>query len=208
MANIVVVGAQWGDEGKGKIVDVITPHVDVVVRYQGGNNAGHTVVVGREKYVLHSIPSGILHPGRRCVIGCGVVVHPALAHRGDGVPGAPRGDPRRQPLHLQERAPDHALPPRPRPRLGGQAGGPAHRHHGQGRGPRLHGQGRARGHPHGRSPRRAPLPGEAGGEPRPDRTGCCGRSTTRRPSASRRSSLPTCASRAGWPPTSRTPRSS
>jgi adenylosuccinate synthase len=76
MANIVVVGAQWGDEGKGKVVDVITPHVDVVVRYQGGNNAGHTVVVGREKYVLHSIPSGILHPGRRCVIGCGVVVHP------------------------------------------------------------------------------------------------------------------------------------
>jgi adenylosuccinate synthase len=76
MPNIVVVGAQWGDEGKGKVVDVITPHVDVVVRYQGGNNAGHTVVVGREKYVLHSIPSGILHPGRRCVIGCGVVVHP------------------------------------------------------------------------------------------------------------------------------------
>jgi adenylosuccinate synthase len=76
MPNIVVVGAQWGDEGKGKVVDVITPHVDVVVRYQGGNNAGHTVVVGREKYVLHSIPSGILHPGRRCVIGCGVVVDP------------------------------------------------------------------------------------------------------------------------------------
>ena len=76
MPNIVVVGAQWGDEGKGKIVDVITPHVDVVVRYQGGNNAGHTVVVGREKYVLHSIPSGILHPGRRCVVGCGVVVDP------------------------------------------------------------------------------------------------------------------------------------
>src|SRR5439155_26185173 len=59
--NIVVVGTQWGDEGKGKVVDVITPQVDVVVRYQGGNNAGHTVVVGREKYVLHSIPSGILH---------------------------------------------------------------------------------------------------------------------------------------------------
>jgi len=76
MPNIVVVGVQWGDEGKGKVVDVITPHVDVVVRYQGGNNAGHTVVVGREKYVLHSIPSGILHPGRRCVVGCGVVVDP------------------------------------------------------------------------------------------------------------------------------------
>jgi adenylosuccinate synthase len=77
MPNIVVVGAQWGDEGKGKIVDVLTPQVDVVVRYQGGNNAGHTVVIGREKYVLHSIPSGILHPGCRCVVGCGVVVDPA-----------------------------------------------------------------------------------------------------------------------------------
>jgi adenylosuccinate synthase len=76
MPNIVVVGTQWGDEGKGKVTDVLTPHVNVVVRYQGGNNAGHTVVVGREKYVLHSIPSGILHPGRRCVIGCGVVVDP------------------------------------------------------------------------------------------------------------------------------------
>ncbi len=77
MSNIIVVGSQWGDEGKGKIVDVLTPHVDVVVRYQGGNNAGHTVVVGREKFVLQSIPSGILHAGRRCIIGCGVVVDPA-----------------------------------------------------------------------------------------------------------------------------------
>jgi len=76
MPNIVVVGTQWGDEGKGKVVDVITPHVNVVVRYQGGNNAGHTVVVGRDKYVLHSIPSGILHAGCRCVIGCGVVIDP------------------------------------------------------------------------------------------------------------------------------------
>ncbi|HEV8585171.1 MAG TPA: adenylosuccinate synthase [Methylomirabilota bacterium] len=74
--NIVVVGAQWGDEGKGKVVDIITPHVNVVVRFQGGNNAGHTVVVGRDKYVLHTIPSGILHNGCRCVIGCGVVVDP------------------------------------------------------------------------------------------------------------------------------------
>src|SRR3989338_11181701 len=88
MPNIVVVGVQWGDEGKGKVVDV-------VVRYQGGNNAGHTVVVGREKYVLHSIPSGILHPGRRCVVGCGVVVDPgslieemeALVQRGGTLDG-------------------------------------------------------------------------------------------------------------------------
>ena len=77
MPNIVIVGAQWGDEGKGKVVDVITPHFDVVVRYQGGNNAGHTVVVGREKFVLQTIPSGILHAGRRNIIGCGVVVNPA-----------------------------------------------------------------------------------------------------------------------------------
>jgi adenylosuccinate synthase len=76
MPNIVVVGMQWGDEGKGKVVDCIAPLVEVVVRYQGGNNAGHTVVVGKEKFVLQTIPSGILHPGRRCVIGCGVVVDP------------------------------------------------------------------------------------------------------------------------------------
>jgi adenylosuccinate synthase len=77
MPNIVVVGAQWGDEGKGKVTDVLAPYVDVVVRYQGGNNAGHTVMVGREKFVLQSIPSGILHPGRLCLIGCGVVIDPA-----------------------------------------------------------------------------------------------------------------------------------
>ena len=76
MPNIVVVGTQWGDEGKGKIVDILAPHVNVVARFAGGNNAGHTVVAGREKYVLHTIPSGILHPGCRCVIGCGVVVDP------------------------------------------------------------------------------------------------------------------------------------
>src|SRR5438128_7830054 len=76
MPNIVVIGTQWGDEGKGKVVDMLAPHVNVVARFAGGNNAGHTVVVGREKYVLHSIPSGILHPGCRCVIGCGVVVDP------------------------------------------------------------------------------------------------------------------------------------
>src|SRR5439155_280524 len=77
MPNIVVVGAQWGDEGKGKVVDVLAGCVDVTVRYQGGNNAGHTVVVDKEKFVLQSIPSGILHPGCRCVIGCGVVIDPA-----------------------------------------------------------------------------------------------------------------------------------
>jgi adenylosuccinate synthase len=78
MPNVVVVGAQWGDEGKGKIVDLLTEYADVVVRFQGGNNAGHTLVVGGQKTVLHLIPSGILHPGKACVIGNGVVVDPEV----------------------------------------------------------------------------------------------------------------------------------
>src|SRR3989442_14778662 len=74
--NIAVVGAQWGDEGKGKIVDLLTPHFSTVARYQGGHNAGHTVYVDGRKFVLHLIPSGILHPGVTCIIGNGVVVDP------------------------------------------------------------------------------------------------------------------------------------
>jgi adenylosuccinate synthase len=74
--NIAVIGAQWGDEGKGKIVDLLTPHFAIVARYQGGHNAGHTVYVRGTRFVLHLIPSGILHPGVRCVIGNGVVVDP------------------------------------------------------------------------------------------------------------------------------------
>jgi adenylosuccinate synthase len=74
--NIAVLGAQWGDEGKGKIVDLLTPHFSVVARYQGGHNAGHTVFVNGRKFVLHLVPSGILHPGVLCVIGNGVVVDP------------------------------------------------------------------------------------------------------------------------------------
>ena len=78
MANVVVVGAQWGDEGKGKLVDLLTQYADVVVRFQGGNNAGHTLVVGGEKTVLHLIPAGVLHPGKSCVIGNGTVVDPEV----------------------------------------------------------------------------------------------------------------------------------
>ena len=78
MANVVVVGAQWGDEGKGKVVDIYTERAQAVVRYQGGNNAGHTLVVGDEKTVLHLIPSGILHEGKKCIIGNGVVLDPKV----------------------------------------------------------------------------------------------------------------------------------
>ncbi len=73
---VVVVGAQWGDEGKGKIVDILSEQADLVVRYQGGANAGHTVVKGDDEFILHQIPSGILHPTTRCVIGNGVVLDP------------------------------------------------------------------------------------------------------------------------------------
>jgi len=76
MSNTILVGSQWGDEGKGKIIDVLTGDVDIVVRSQGGNNAGHTIVDGDKKYVLHLIPSGILRKGKVCVIGNGVVIDP------------------------------------------------------------------------------------------------------------------------------------
>jgi len=78
MANMCVVGLQWGDEGKGKIIDILARGFDVVARYQGGSNAGHTVVIGKDKFVLHLIPSGILHEGKTCVIGNGVAVDPVL----------------------------------------------------------------------------------------------------------------------------------
>jgi adenylosuccinate synthase len=78
MSNVAVIGAQWGDEGKGKIVDLFALDADIVVRFQGGNNAGHTLVVHGEKTVLHLIPSGALHPNKLCVIGNGVVVDPEV----------------------------------------------------------------------------------------------------------------------------------
>ncbi len=95
MPSLVVVGAQWGDEGKGKIVDFLARKADVVVRYQGGNNAGHTVVFEGKSFALHLIPSGILLPGKRNLIGNGVVVSPPafrdevrfLAQRGIKVKG-------------------------------------------------------------------------------------------------------------------------
>ncbi|MGE0158854.1 MAG: adenylosuccinate synthase [Gemmatimonadales bacterium] len=91
----VVVGCQWGDEGKGKIVDVLAENADIVARYQGGANAGHTVEVGNDQFVLHQIPSGVLHPGKRCLLGNGVVLdieqffheYDALAARGIDLAG-------------------------------------------------------------------------------------------------------------------------
>ena len=78
MANVAIIGAQWGDEGKGKVVDLFTHEADIVVRFQGGNNAGHTLVVDGKKTVLHLVPSGALHPDKLCVIGNGVVVDPEI----------------------------------------------------------------------------------------------------------------------------------
>ncbi len=78
MSNVAIIGAQWGDEGKGKIVDLFTHDADIIVRFQGGNNAGHTLVVNGKKTVLHLVPSGALHPNKLCVIGNGVVVDPEI----------------------------------------------------------------------------------------------------------------------------------
>ncbi|MFZ1106648.1 MAG: adenylosuccinate synthetase, partial [Hyphomicrobiaceae bacterium] len=80
MANVVVIGAQWGDEGKGKIVDWLSERADIVVRFQGGHNAGHTLVIGNETYKLSLLPSGVLRAGKLSVLGNGVVIDPwALA---------------------------------------------------------------------------------------------------------------------------------
>ncbi|MBW1769243.1 MAG: adenylosuccinate synthetase, partial [Deltaproteobacteria bacterium] len=78
MSNIVVVGTQWGDEGKGKVVDLLTSRADLVVRFQGGNNAGHTLVVNGKQTICHLIPSGILHEHTKCLIGNGLVVDPEV----------------------------------------------------------------------------------------------------------------------------------
>jgi len=89
LPNIVIVGAQWGDEGKGKVVDLVAPCVDVVARYSGGPNAGHTIVVGDRRFVLQLVPSGVLRPGKKSVIGCGTVVDPvALVQELDGLAAA------------------------------------------------------------------------------------------------------------------------
>lgn len=96
MANVVVVGTQWGDEGKGKIVDLLTEYADCIVRFQGGNNAGHTIIVDGTKYIFHIIPSGILYEDKKCMIGNGVIIDPGvLLHEMDqlrekGLPVTPQ----------------------------------------------------------------------------------------------------------------------
>jgi adenylosuccinate synthase len=102
-ANVAIVGLQWGDEGKGKIVDALSEHFDIVARYQGGANAGHTVIAGDKKFILQLVPTGILRPGKIAVIGQGVVVNPeALLHEVEGLEA--KGIDARQRLKISDRA--------------------------------------------------------------------------------------------------------
>ena len=104
MANIIIIGSQWGDEGKGKIVDLFSERFDIVARYQGGHNAGHTVFIGEKKFILKLIPSGILRPGKKAVIGNGLVIDPAaLLDEIDALEAA-GVDVTAQPRHQQPRA--------------------------------------------------------------------------------------------------------
>jgi adenylosuccinate synthase len=119
MANTILVGAQWGDEGKGKIIDFLTERANVVVRSQGGNNAGHTVIVGGKKYVLHLIPSGVLRKGTMCVIGNGVVIDPAsLAEEIEGLRKQKIAVTPKESHDFRLRAPDTAHPQGARSRQG------------------------------------------------------------------------------------------
>ena len=116
MANVVVVGAQWGDEGKGKIVDWLSERADIVVRFQGGHNAGHTLVIGGKTYKLSLLPSGVVRPGKLGVIGNGVVVDPwALLDEIDKLARAGRRGQPREPARRRERHADPAAAPRARP---------------------------------------------------------------------------------------------
>ena len=121
MANIVIVGAQWGDEAKGKIIDYLASQSSMVVRYGGGNNAGHSVTVGTEEYKFHLVPAGILNPGIICVIADGVVIDPGVLVRElDGLTGA-RHLPE-QPENLRIGARHSALPSPAGRTAGGGAG--------------------------------------------------------------------------------------
>ena len=143
----VVVGCQWGDEGKGKIVDVLAEAADIVARYQGGANAGHTVEIGEEQFILHQIPSGILHPGMRCLLGNGVVLdvlqfleeYDALAARGIDLEGRVGVSQRAHLLLPYHRAVDRAAETRSDDKIGttGRGIGPAYEEKAGRRGIRL-----------------------------------------------------------------------
>ena len=155
MANVVVVGAQWGDEGKGKIVDWLSAQADVVVRFQGGHNAGHTLVIDGVTYKLSLLPSGVVRPGKLSVIGNGVVLDPwALIEeierlRGQGVAVGPDN------LRIAENAPLILSLHRELDRLReGRTAGTPHRHHRARHRPGLRGQGRPARDP-ARRPRRS-----------------------------------------------------
>ena len=123
MANVVVVGSQWGDEGKGKIVDWLSERADVVVRFQGGHNAGHTLVVDGTTYKLSLLPSGVVRKGKLSVIGNGVVVDPwALPTRSPRSRRSGVNDQPRQSAHRRERDADPAAAPRARRAARGRGG--------------------------------------------------------------------------------------
>ena len=151
MANTILIGAQWGDEGKGKIIDVLTGNADIVVRSQGGNNAGHTVIHGQKKFILHLIPSGILRARKICVIGNGVVIDPVALVRRDRWVAQARGEDREESSDQRLRASRSALSPRAR-RTARTAQRPRQDRHDQARDrPGLRRQSRAHRIAHGRS---------------------------------------------------------
>jgi len=148
MANVVVIGAQWGDEGKGKIVDWLSERADIVVRFQGGHNAGHTLVIGNETYKLALLPSGVVRPGKLSVIGNGVVLDPwHLVVEIDAL--TKRGNRHRchQPQDRRERGPDPAAASRARSAARGGSRRAEDRHHRAWHRPGLRGQGGPARHP-------------------------------------------------------------
>ena len=149
MANVVVVGSQWGDEGKGKIVDWLSEQADIVVRFQGGHNAGHTLVIDGVTYKLSLLPSGVVRPGKLSVIGNGVVLDPrALIDEIDRLDGQGVAVTPRQSAHRRERHADPAAASASSTSMRERASGKgAHRHHRARHRPGLRGQGRPPRHP-------------------------------------------------------------
>ena len=130
MANVAVVGAQWGDEGKGKIVDWLSERAEIVVRFQGGHNAGHTLVVGNVEYKLSLLPSGVVRPGKLSIIGNGVVVDPwALLDEIDAMRGKGSTITPGQSEARRQRRADPAVARRARPGARGAPRRQEDRHH-------------------------------------------------------------------------------